>query len=136
MFTGGCLCGTLRYRVDDKPLAGIACHCRDCQYLSGGAEANVVVVARQALSVTTGDAREYRSMADSGTEVWRSFCPTCGTPLFAGNSQTPGFVSIKAGSLDDLSLFVRQGHIWTNSAPAWHLMEENLPKSEKNPDFL
>jgi hypothetical protein len=45
MFTGGCLCGRLGYRVDDKPLAGIACHCRDCQYLSGGAEANVV--ARQ-----------------------------------------------------------------------------------------
>jgi hypothetical protein len=35
-----------------------------------------------------------------------------------------------------LSVFIRQGHIWTNSAPAWHLMEENLPKSEKNPAFL
>ncbi|HEX5514804.1 MAG TPA: GFA family protein [Gammaproteobacteria bacterium] len=136
MFEGGCLCGEVRYRVDGEPLAGMACHCRDCQYLSGGGEANVVVVPRQTLSVTAGKDRVFRSTAESGTEVWRSFCPTCGTPLFAGNAKSSEFVAVKAGSLDDPALFTRQGHVWVSSAPAWHLMEPGLPTAEKNPSFL
>jgi hypothetical protein len=34
-FEGGCLCGAVRYRVAAEPLAALACHCRDCQYVSG-----------------------------------------------------------------------------------------------------
>ena len=28
---GGCLCGTLRYRVKEMPLGVIMCHCDDCK---------------------------------------------------------------------------------------------------------
>ena len=34
--SGGCRCGALRYAVAGAALAGIACHCRDCQYAAGG----------------------------------------------------------------------------------------------------
>jgi len=133
---GGCLCGAVRYRVEAEPLAGIACHCRDCQYLSGGAEANVILVPRPGPTAPSGETRTFRSTADSGFEVWRSFCPICGTPLMSGTASHPEVVAINVGTLDDPREFRRQGHIWTVSAPPWHLMEPDLPRSEKNPDFI
>jgi hypothetical protein len=133
---GGCLCGRVRFRLEGEPLASMACHCRDCQYLSGGAEANVVAYSRASFTLLSGDEKIYRSPADSGTVVWRSFCPECGTPLFAGNDKTPDFMAVKVGTLDDPAHFRRMGHIWTDSAPPWHLMEPDLPTARKNPEFL
>jgi hypothetical protein len=134
-FEGGCLCGQVRYRVEAEPLASVACHCRDCQYASGGAEANGVVVPRAGFTLLSGKEQVYRSKADSGTEVWRSFCPVCGTPLFAGNGAHPEIMVIKVGTMADPSLFKRQVHVWMSSAPPWHLTEPGLPKTEKNPQF-
>lgn len=131
-FEGGCLCRQVRYRVESEPLAALACHCRDCQYVSGGAEANVVVVPMAALQ-KSGTEQVYRSTATSGTAVWRAFCSTCGTPLFAGNARHPDVIAIKAGTLDDPAGFKRQAHIWMASAPPWHLVEPDAPTSPENP---
>ncbi|MDE3081186.1 MAG: GFA family protein [Paracoccaceae bacterium] len=129
---GQCLCGAVHYRIDATPVFAAACHCRDCQYVSGGAESNVLIVPAAALRVE-GQVRRYESLADSGARVWRSFCPDCGTPLFAGNADHGEVVAVKAGSLADPATFRRQAHIWTGSAPPWHLMEEDLPRFPANP---
>jgi hypothetical protein len=123
----------VRYAVSADPIVAMACHCRACQYVSGGAEANVVIVPRAAFEKSSGEERFFRSKAASGTEVWRSFCPECGTPLFAGSDQHPNVLSIKVGTFNEPGLFRRQGHIWTSEAPPWHLMESDLPKAEANP---
>src|SRR5262249_16833283 len=34
---GGCACRAIRYRLTDTPLIVHACHCRDCQRLTGSA---------------------------------------------------------------------------------------------------
>lgn len=132
-WTGGCLCGAVRYRVDADPLTGVACHCRDCQYVSGGAEADIVVMPRAAFTKLSGEETVYRSTAASGSAVWRSFCPVCGTPLFSGGESKPDLLFIRAGSFDDPAAFKRQIHIWTASAPPWHLMEPGLPAFPGNP---
>ena len=36
-FTGGCLCGAVRYECSADPFFMGNCHCRDCQRSSGGA---------------------------------------------------------------------------------------------------
>ena len=36
-FSGGCRCGSARYRCSAEPTFTGHCHCRDCQYASGGA---------------------------------------------------------------------------------------------------
>ena len=130
---GGCLCSAIRYSVAAEPLAAAACHCRDCQYVSGGAEANVLIVPTAALQVEGAVPTRHVSTAASGGTVWRAFCPTCGTPLFSGNAARPEFTAIKAGSLDDPAAFRRKLHVWTASAPPWHLMEPDLPKLPGNP---
>src|ERR1700675_4227687 len=104
MITGGCLCGKIRYEAEVEWYLAIPCHGRDCKYISGGEPAAVISVARGALRVQ-GEPRIYRSKADSGVVVFRSFCGDCGTPLFAGNERDAEFIAIKLGSLDDPSRY-------------------------------
>jgi hypothetical protein len=41
-YTGGCLCGAVRWRLDQRPLAVNACHCMDCKKTTGAT--NVVML--------------------------------------------------------------------------------------------
>ena len=33
---GGCYCGEIRYLSKGEAQASIQCHCRECQYITGG----------------------------------------------------------------------------------------------------
>ena len=129
--TGGCLCGAVRYELTAEPVFQVACHCRDCQYTSGGAPTLAMIVPRPALSVTKGQARTHWVEGENGGKVGRSFCETCGSPLFSEPSG--GIAVIKVGSLDDPSGFSPQAYIWTKSAQPYHHMVEGVPRFAKQP---
>jgi hypothetical protein len=131
--TGGCLCGAVRYESGGPALMALRCHCRDCQYLSGGEPADALVVPSASLRRVKGEDRSYWAHADSGTRVFRSFCAQCGTPLFAGNTAHPEAIAIKLGSLDEPSKYPPTSHIWTASAQSWHYIDPQQPAFERNP---
>ena len=130
--SGGCLCGTVRYEIEADPIVALRCHCRDCQYVAGGEPTVVLLVPSSGLRCIHGKPREYRTKADSGTGVFRSFCENCGTPLFAGNEAAPQMIAIKLGSLDDPSRHAPNIHIWTSSAQPWHHIDAAIPSFPKN----
>jgi hypothetical protein len=90
-----------------------ACHCRDCQHVSGGAPAYGMLFAQAAFKLTKETSCAFWSVSERGHRVARSFCEVCGTPLFAENADYPEFIAIKVGSLSlsDLSVFKPAGHI-------------------------
>ena len=131
-FSGGCRCGAVRYEVSAEPVAVMDCHCRDCQYASGGSHSTAVVVPAATFHLTQGTPVRYASKGDSGNEVARNFCGVCGSPLF---SEPPGgaIMVVKAGSLDDPSWLKVGGALYTSSAQPWAHIDDTKMKFEKMP---
>ena len=134
-FSGGCLCGAIRYESRAEPLFSINCHCRDCQRTTGTAYAPVLAVPRDGLSISQGEPTYYTSQSDSGETVSRGFCPECGSGIFSELSANPDIVGLKAASLDDPSWFRPTVDIYTDSAQPWDVMNPDLPKVPKMPQM-
>lgn len=126
-FTGGCMCGAVRYECSADPLMAGNCHCRDCQRASGGAFVPALFVPKSALTIT-GDVKYYEVTADSGNTLSRGFCPNCGSRLFGRPAGMPDLVGIVAGSLDDPSWYRPAIDLYTASAQPWDYMNPDLPK--------
>jgi hypothetical protein len=81
----------------------------------------------------TGATNSFRSLGDSGKSIERFFCPNCGSPVVTKLEALPGMVGIKAGTLDDPSLYKPAADIYVASASHWNHMDPQLPKFAKTP---
>lgn len=122
----GCLCGAVRMEIDAEPMAARTCWCRLCQYLGGGTASVNVCFPSDAVKIT-GEVRYYENVADSGNPMRRGFCPDCGTPLTSESTVRPHLIFIRAGALDDPNLMGPQATIWTDEAPRWALISDEIP---------
>lgn len=129
---GGCLCGSVRYRVSAAPIMARVCWCRVCQYLASG-NGTVNVCFPRAATTVEGPVTVYRSLADSGNAMRRTFCPTCGTQLFSEAEARPHLVFVRAGSLDDPSIARPIANIWAASAPPYACLDDRLPRFDGQP---
>jgi hypothetical protein len=86
--TGGCLCKAVRYEIAADPITRRSCWCRLCQYIGAGNATVNAAFPKSAISVS-GETRDYRSVADSGSVMHRRFCPVCGTHLFSEAEPRP-----------------------------------------------
>lgn len=137
-FTGGCVCGAIRYQCTAEPIAVIHCHCRDCQRSSGTQMSTVLLVPTPAFGLLKGTPRSYPFTADSGNVLHRQFCGDCGAPLFTELKAMPDVWVIKAGSLDNPSWLKPSMHIYCDSAQPWDLLyripvDIDLPRHGKMP---
>jgi hypothetical protein len=131
-FSGGCACGSIRYRCTSAPIAMLNCHCRDCQRSSGAPFASGVVVASADLDIS-GTPKTYSVRGSSGELATRSFCPDCGTPLFTQSEANAQFTSIRFPSLEDSPEFAPMLDIWTSSAQGWVCLDGKLPHFAESP---
>ena len=133
-FTGGCMCGAVRYECSAEPVMAGNCHCRDCQRASGGAFVSALAVPRNALKIT-GEVKYYDVKGDSGNTVSRGFCPNCGARLFGRPAVVSDLIVIMAGSLDDPSWYKPGMDFYTASAQPWAHMNPDLPKFPQMPQM-
>ncbi len=133
-FSGGCLCGAVRYECSAEPMMTGHCHCKGCQKMTGSAFATAFAVPIDARRVT-GEVRYYEVTADSGNIARRGFCPECGSWLFGGSSGMPGLAVIMAGSMDDPSWLKPSMNIFTTCAQPWAHMNPELAKFPGMPEM-
>lgn len=125
-YTGGCLCRRVRYRIAAEPIVTRVCWCRDCQYFGAGSGTVNTAFLKSAL-VAEGELSDYVSQADSGNIMHRRFCGHCGTPVFSEAEARSHLVFVRAGTLDEPSTVQPAMTIWTDSAPTWASIDEDLP---------
>jgi hypothetical protein len=127
IFSGGCLCGAIRYRASGKPLNVRVCHCRLCQKAVGAA-----FNARLLFEETAVDVEGPLATVHSSPDLLRGFCRSCGTSILTKRLST-GWIGLSAGSLDDPGLFKPEAHTWVSAKQPWVVIADGLPQYDEMP---
>ena len=131
--TGKCFCGHIQYTATVNDKLVIVCHCTSCQRHSGTAYGVVVGIVNDSFSIISGSLKSYESVADSGSVRSRTFCPECGTRLYAETiGEGMSFVGLRVGTIDQRDLLKPNVQVWCRSAQSWALID-SIPKYEKQP---
>ena len=131
---GGCACGFVRYKVTGQPLSVHACHCTDCQKLSGSAFGLSMVLRRTDINLTDG-ALEINSFESSAVFMHRHHCPKCGVAIWFSSPEYEDIIALKPGTLDDTSSLKPIAHMWVRSAQPWLNIGDNVPVFQEQPEF-
>jgi hypothetical protein len=134
-FTGGCVCGAVRYECTAEPIMMLKCHCRDCQHITGGGFAAAVLVLAKAFRFTRGELQYHFTPALAGGKHKRGFCAQCGSRITGAEKpdEPRDFIGILAGSLYDPSWFRPRMDIFVSDAQPWDQMDPAIPKFQQYP---
>jgi hypothetical protein len=124
---GRCTCGTIRYRLTNKPLFVHACHCRWCQRETGSAFVMNAMIEAECVEVT-GDPEIVDTPSNSGRGQKISRCPACRVALFSVYAGAgPKFLFVRVGTLDDPDACTPDIHIFTQSKQPWVVIPDGVP---------
>ncbi len=121
-YTGGCLCGAVRYRVDGMLDDPHLCHCEMCRRQSGHFVAGAGA-KRAEFSVTGEDKLVWYK---SSSFARRGFCGTCGSILFWDDDSER--LGINMGSLDQPTGLKLERHIYVEEKADYYDLDEKLPR--------
>lgn len=129
-FAGGCACGAIRYKLTERPLIVHACHCRDCQRITGSAFVINLWIERKFVEASVAP-KSFRLTAGSGKPVDVFFCEKCGTYLWSFYHAAPGdALFVRAGTLDQPEKVKPDVHIFTRSKLPWLQLSKDVPAFE------
>jgi hypothetical protein len=105
-FKGGCLCGQVRFVATGRPYRVGLCHCLDCRKHHGALFHGSAIFPQDAVTVT-GETKSFAG---------RSFCPICGSSVFA---RTGDEIEVSLGSLDETDVLTPTYELWTVRRESW-----------------
>jgi hypothetical protein len=103
MTKGGCLCGGVRFEIEQIEGPFELCHCSRCRRTTGSAFAAGIWVRGEHFRLIRGAdlVRTYEAPVLRSPPPYRTaFCSTCGSPVPLPDPGFP-FVEVPAGTLDD-----------------------------------
>jgi len=123
-WSGGCVCGAIRFDCASDPERITVCHCRWCQRRTGTAFGTEVVFLEENVHLTGDAPARYRHVSDeSGKWLDVYFCPRCGSNLGLALEAVPGIRSLPAGTFDDAEAVSayrgKRRHVYARSRRNW-----------------
>lgn len=115
--TGECLCGAVKFSVENHFKAFYQCHCKQCQKLTGSAFASNIFTEPDNIQWLAGKEKvtEYEHET---REFSKSFCSVCGSAVpFINKTKTS--LIVPAGSLNELPTMEPQANIFTSEEACW-----------------
>ena len=123
LWSGGCLCGAVRYEVSGPLRAVVACHCSQCRRTSGHFGAFTATRPEDLVLIESDGLRWYRSSETAR----RGFCGVCGSNLF-WEPVSGGLVSICAGTLDLPTGLASAAHVFVEDSGDYYTIGDGLPQ--------
>ena len=126
MSEGGCLCGSLRYRVGAEPLDAGYCHCSLCRRSTGAPVLAWASIPVASFAYTKGRPAIYLSSS------WgqREFCASFGAQICYRDQGAAETVEINVGGLDAPASSPPRHHIFTGDRIPWFETADDLPRYE------
>lgn len=127
--TGSCLCGAIKYELENTPAMTGVCHCKNCQRQAGSAFSTLAGVPKNEFKLTAGEPKLYvDGDTKSGNQVERWFCGNCGSPIYSALGSQPDNIFLKTGTMDDTSAFNPQFHVWCDTKQNWVDLKDGVPQ--------
>ena len=134
-FTGGCLCGSIRYEVRRKHLNAIHCYCGMCRKVHGTAFSTHIIVAKPDQLVWV-QGKERLKVYESSPNAYREFCERCGTHIFVHGQAGDDTAAIPAGTFDGDPGLTIVGHMYVENQVSWFSISDDLPQHPRWPPGL
>jgi hypothetical protein len=117
-YTGGCLCGDVRFVASGAPYRVGLCHCLDCRKHHGAVFFAAAMFPIDAVTIE-GETSEYKA---------RHFCPRCGSSVFGRWTDE---IEVHLGALDAPDQLTPTYECWTVRRESW-LPAFGLNRYERN----
>lgn len=85
--------------------------------------------------IMTGELSTYIYVSDTGSEVTKAFCKTCGSPIFGKNSRLPDHITLTLGTMDDANELDVQVVIFARDKPHWDQLPDDVSSFEVQPEW-
>jgi hypothetical protein len=128
---GRCTCGSIRYKLNNSPLIVHACHCRDCQRITGSAFVLNMWIEKNFVDASGAEPKSFRLMGGSGKPHDVFFCDHCGTYVWSRYHGAPGdALFVRVGTLERPEVVKPDVHIFTRSKVPWLQLPPEVPAFE------
>lgn len=128
-YTGGCLCGAVKFEIEGPLRDVVNCHCGQCLRFHGHYAA---YSAANKNRVRILDPEAQLKWYRSSRHARRGFCGRCGSSLFWDRSGAQT-LSVAAGSLDQPTGLRTRAHIFIARLADYYTLSDDL---EKRPQGL
>jgi hypothetical protein len=121
--TGQCLCGAVRFEVDEPFVSSSICHCTNCKKISGGAGTVSGRARTNAIRLLAGEEQVRTFQPAEGTA--KSFCGACGSNLFGGGWPDSEWTSVRLSALDEPVEVRPDAHVFVRSVASWETLPDD-----------
>lgn len=130
MLNGQCLCGRVRFTVEDSFSYAFYCHCSRCRLRTGSAFASIGGINIDKVQVTSG--REHLLIEGECSDGYGARCDECHAFLFAA-VRGRKYIHVSLGVLIDTPCRAPDHHIHVASKAPWYQITDSLPQYDVLP---
>ena len=123
MLRGSCLCGAVRFEVDEPFERIVQCHCASCKKLSGGVGTTNGRARRESIRIVVAEDSLRIFRPEEGTA--KTFCSVCGSNLFGGGWPKSPTASVRLSAIDDTIDEKPSAHIYVRSVAPWETLPDD-----------
>jgi hypothetical protein len=117
---GGCSCRAIRYKLTASPLIVHACHCLDCQRITGSGFVVNIWIERKFVETDGAIPKSFTLRGGTGKDHEVFFCGKCGTYVWSRyHIVQSDCLFVRAGTLDKPGSVQPDVHIFTRSKLPW-----------------
>ena len=123
---GGCICGSVKYSINSKPLFTQVCHCLDCKKLTGSSYVMNTSIFEDSLKIS-GELLKAELIAGSGKKCSHYFCKKCGVYIYADYEFAIRRLTVRTKTLLKPKDFPPQAHIFVKDKDPWiNIADKNI----------